>query len=92
MTEQVPAATETAAAAVVAERIEQLKKYPIEHDRLHGVHHLVTEAQRRVHSASCGYYHRTAVIEAAALMLAAVESMDRLAATHDDHDERTCTE
>lgn len=86
-----PTPTQAAVTAVIAERERQLEKYPPEHDARMGVHHVIVEATKRTHSSSaCGYYHRQGIVEAAAMLLAAVEAMDRLAKEPGAHDERRC--
>lgn len=87
-----PTKTQAAVTVVIAERERQLEKYPPEHDVSMGIHHLIDEAISRTHrgAAGCGYYHKSDIVEAAAMLLAAVEAMDHVESEPGAHDWRGC--
>ena len=58
-----------------------------DHDDRHNVHELVRLADRQAHktgTAAIGIYSRERLVEAAALLVAAVEGMDRREAKRDE--------
>lgn len=66
---------------VAAERTRQVEKgWTREHDDTHATHDLMTLAERRAHmvgNRGNGYYSRERLVEAVAMMVAAIEAMDR---------------
>lgn len=67
--------------AVRRERLRQIRKgWTPQHDDRHSTHDLVRLADRRAHSvgsAGNGYYSRERLIEATAMLVAAIEAIDR---------------
>lgn len=81
MTDFVSADTARVIDDVRTERNRQVAKgWTPEHDDQHSTHDLVRLAEQRAHStgsAGAGYYSRERLVEAAAMLVAAVEAMDR---------------
>lgn len=86
-TQQVPAqaALPKSIADVAAERAtHEGRGWTAEHDRRHGVHHLVQLAQQYTHrkgpaAEEVGVYDRTYMVKAASLLVAAIDLLDVLA-------------
>lgn len=82
MTEWEPLDTTRAVVEQVANERDRQPKlgWTTEHDDHHGVHHLVTLAEKYAHRNdpdNPGYYSRDNLLKAAALMVAAIERLDR---------------
>lgn len=78
--EPTPEATLRVLADIEIERKTHARRgYDTQHDLQHGIHHLVTWADKYAHGVdnrTDGYYRRKDLVKAASLLVAAIEAMD----------------